>query len=94
MVLVGEQQALAAPARAHDDAGIGHRRRAPALGRQLRLQQAQHPAVDVVVDIGDQRLDLGRRHAVGEQPLGQLDLRRLDLCQAARLSSWVSRSMS
>ena len=46
MVLVGKQQALAAPARAHDDAREGNRRRPPALGRQLGLEQTQHAAVE------------------------------------------------
>ena len=49
MVLVREQQTLAAAARAHDDAGERHRRGAFALGRQLRHQQPEHPTVNVVV---------------------------------------------
>ena len=38
--------------------------------------------MQVVVDARDQLLDLGRRHAVGEQRRGELDLGRLDLAQA------------
>ncbi len=81
VVLVREQVALAAPARAHDDRREGDRRCAPA-GRPHGIEiEREHAPVDVVVDRRDQALDLGRGHAVGEEIGGELDLGRLDLAQ-------------
>jgi hypothetical protein len=81
VVLVREQVALTAPARAHHDHGECDRRRPPALalhGIEVELHDA---TVDVVVDVRDQALDLRRRHAVGEQVGGEPHLRRLGLAQ-------------
>ncbi|GBD42094.1 hypothetical protein HRbin39_01481 [bacterium HR39] len=81
VVLVGEQQALAAPARAHDDAAEGNRRPSPTLLRHLREAQPQHPAVEVDVDVRDQRLDLRSRDPLAEQALGHVHLGLLDQLQ-------------
>ena len=82
VVLIGEQIALAAPARAHHDRGEGDRRRAPALGAHGVELERQHPAMDVVVEAGDQALNFGRRHPVGDQVGRQRDLGGLDLAEA------------
>jgi hypothetical protein len=72
VILVGTQETLAAPARAHDQQRERHGRRA-AFGHAC----AQHHAMDVAVDLGDDALDVGRRQPVVEQRLGEFDLRAL-----------------
>ena len=82
VVLVREKKVLAAPPRSHDDDREIHRRRPPPLvGHGPHVQIGDAP-VDVVVDVGQKRLDLGRRQAFPKQLIGQFHLRGLDLRQA------------
>ena len=82
VVLVREQEVLAPAAGSHDDNRISDRRGAPAVVVHFRLDGADHPAIEVVVDMGQQGLNLVRREMIGEHLFGQLDLRRLDFLQA------------
>ena len=82
VVLVREQEVLAAPAGPHDDQREGNRRRAQPLGLHPGKRAPDDAGVDVPVDIAQERLHLGHRHVVVEQRLGDLDLGLLDLGEA------------